>query len=438
MKKIVVIVIILAAIGGGIGVCGGVFRKDSGTEEEAQTEKVGRGPLRKVVACTGRVVSNLDVQIKCRASGEVIQLPFDVSDTVEKGALLLELDPVNEKRTLNQVRITLSASEARLVIAKKNLEIAERDLATAKEKAQVDLESAKACAADARVKADRMKKLLEKKLGSQEEYDTAETTSVQMDAAMKSAKIRLAELETLEASLEIKRQDIQLAQAQVDTDKIAVQLAEDRLQYTKVNAPISGVVTSRNVEPGQIISSGISNVGGGTTILTLSDLSRMFVLATVDESDIGRVQLDQPTDVTADAFPEKVFPGRVVRIATRGVNVSNVVTFEVKIEVTEGKGSLLRPEMTANVEIVTEKKEDILTVPAEAITKKDGKPFVEVVGPGETTEEREVETGISNGTRTEIVSGLKEGETVRVKRGAGESRWNAEDRKKGKVKVSAH
>ncbi|MHC4777456.1 MAG: efflux RND transporter periplasmic adaptor subunit [Planctomycetota bacterium] len=438
VKKILIIAIILAVVGVAVGIWQGVFKVKVDSEDADQTAAVERGPLSKVVACTGRVVSNLDVQIKCRASGEVIQLPFDVSDPVEKGALLLELDPVNEQRTLHQVRITLSASEARLVIAKKNLEIAQKDLVTAKEKAQVDFESAKVCAADARVKADRMKKLLEKKLGSQEEYDTAETTAVRMDAAEKSAEIRLAELETLEASLEVKRQDIQLAQARVDTDKIAVQLAEDRLKYTKVNAPISGVVTTRNVEPGQIISSGISNVGGGTTVLTVSDLSRMFVLATVDESDIGRVRLDQPAEVTADAFPGKIFPGQVVRIATRGVNVSNVVTFEVKIEVTGGKGSLLRPEMTANVEIVTEKKEDILTVPAEAITTRDGKHFVDVVGAGETTEEREVETGIGNGTRTQIVSGSKEGEKVIVKRGAGESRWNSEDRKRGKVKVSTN
>jgi HlyD family secretion protein len=436
MKKFKIAVIVLVAIGGGILVWRGCFRTNTGSEEANQTAKVERGSLQKVVACTGRVVSKLDVEIKCKASGEVIKLPFDVSDPVEKGALLLELDPVNEQRTLNQVRITLSASEARLVISRKNLEIAERDLATAKEQAQVDIESAQARAADARIKADRMKKLLEKKLGSQEEYDTAETNAVQMDASLKSARIRLVELETLEASLEVKRQDILLAQTRVEADKIAVQVAEDRLKDTKVNAPINGVVTARNVEPGQIISSGISNVGGGTSVLTLSDLSSMFVLASVDESDIGHVRLNQPADVSADAFPGRIFPGRVVRIATRGVNVSNVVTFEVKIEVTDG--NLLRPEMTANVEIVTERKDDIITVPAEAITRRDGKHFVTVVEDEDTTEDREVETGIGNGTRTEVVSGLKEGETVIVNRGAGESRWNAEDRKRGGVKVTAH
>ncbi|MDQ7780448.1 MAG: efflux RND transporter periplasmic adaptor subunit [Planctomycetota bacterium] len=431
MKAAIVVVVVLGILGAGVFF---LFRGKSAqdaAQPETQTAKVEKGSVRMVVACTGRVVSNLDVEIKCKASGEIIKLPFDVSDVVEKGALLVELDPVNEQRTLKQAEVSLSASQAKLVTAGQNLEIAQRNLKTDEQRALAALQSAEAKAVDARNKADRMKQLLEKKLGSQEEYDTAETSAVQAAVELKNAQIRLEELKTQEAALEVKRQDIKSAEAQVESDDIAVETAETRLKDTKVMAPIAGIVTARNVQIGQIISSGISNVGGGTTVLTLSDLSRIFILASVDESDIGKVLLGLPVSVTADAFPGRHFRGKVERIATRGVSVSNVVTFEVKIEVTGEQKNLLKPEMTANVEIVAAEKEDVLLVPAEALTRKGRDQFVNVMGADGKPVERAVEIGISDGVKTEIVSGLSEGEIVTVRKGGADSRWNAGQRQGG-------
>src|SRR5262249_12618539 len=151
--------------------------------------------------------------------------------------------------------------------------------------------------------------------------------------------------------LEVRRQDIKLSEAQLRSDQVALANARQQLTYTKVTAPMDGVVAALNVQIGTIISSGITNVGGGTTILSLSDLSHIFVLASVDESEIGSVAIDQQAVITVDAFPGRRFRGKVVRIATRGVNVSNVVTFEVKIEVLGENKTLLKPEMTANVQI---------------------------------------------------------------------------------------
>ena len=142
--------------------------------------------------------------------------------------------------------------------------------------------------------------------------------------------------------LELKRQDVRLSMAQIETDKIDFSLAEQRLKDTKVFSPINGVVSERNVQSGQIISSGISNVGGGTLVMVLSDLTRLFILASVDESDIGKVKLGQKVVITADSFPGKRFFGKIERIATKGVNISNVVTFEVKIEVQGTDKQLLK------------------------------------------------------------------------------------------------
>jgi len=197
------------------------------------------------------------------------------------------------------------------------------------------------------------------------------------------------------------------------------------LKDTKVLAPIDGVVTQRPVSIGQIISSGISNVGGGTSILTISDLSRVFALGSVDESDIGRVALDQEVDVTADAYANRRFKGKVVRIAARGTNVSNVVTFEVKIEVLDQKKNLLKPEMTTNLEIIAARRNDVLTVPNEAVTRKQGKRIVNVLLPDGKTEERVVEAGINDGTKVEIVSGLEIGDKVVLQKAQAESRWRA-------------
>ncbi len=274
------------------------------------------------------------------------------------------------------------------------------------------------------------------------------------------------------------------AEAQADACRIALADAEQQRSYTRVVSPMDGVVSALNVQKGTIIASGINNVGGGTTVMTLSDLSRIFVVASVDESDIGKVAVGQPVTVTADAFPGKRFDGRVVQLAVRGVNSSNVVTFDVKIEVLDGgqgasagagehgsrreggpdpRGasrhpgspdsgsaaegrrragesggaeapsgagaspkSLLKPEMTANVEIVAAERTGVLTVPAEAVARQGGRHVVEVVRAGGARETRDVEVGISDGLKTEVKSGLSEGEAVVLKKNAADSRWKAE------------
>jgi len=424
MKKgtVVLIVVVLAA-----GLVGYWMYSRAGSddgEQEQETVKVKRGPIRKSVSSTGRGVANLDVEIKCKASGEVAEVPRDVSDRVKKGDLLLRLDPADEERNVRGAEVSLAASEARFLQAERSLLIAERNLAADRKRAAARLASAKARAKDAQAKAERQRRLLEKKLVSQEECGTAETGAIQAAADLKEVEIGIEELETDELALELKRQDVRLARAQVELDRIALSDANERLKDTRVLAPIDGVVSSRDVQTGQIISSGVSNVGGGTAVMTISDLSRLFVIASVDESEIGGVETGQDVTVTADAYPEARFRGSVVRIATKGVDTSNVVTFEVKIEVLGRRKGLLRPEMTANVEILISERESALLVPADSVFRRKGKRMIRVAKGEDSFEEREVEVGISDGISTEIVSGLKEGEAVVVSQSGGDSRWS--------------
>ena len=423
MKKIILVLLLAGAVAG----CYYYWKVRPAAlaaKAEAQkppTAKVERGPIKLTVASTGRVVANLDVEIKCKASGEVLELPYDVSDPVEKNKVLLKLDPVDEERNVKKAEADLASSQAKLDSARQNLLVAERTLALSKRKAEVGLKSAEAHARDARARSDRMAKLLEKKLASQEDADAAEMTAVQAVADLDTAQVKLEETKIEELSLELRRQDVKQAQTQVDSDVIDLALAKQRLADTTVAAPIQGVVTARNVQVGQIISSGISNVGGGTTVLTLSDLSRIFVIASVDESDIGKVEVGQAVVITADAYPGRRFRGKVARITPRGVVVSNVVTFEVKIEVLDPKKNLLKPEMTANVEILIAQKDDALTVPAEAVTRRKAQHVATVVKEDGTTEERTVEVGIQDGYQAEVTSGLKEGDVVLVRKGAASS-----------------
>jgi putative ABC transport system permease protein len=159
------------------------FRRDG--EDEAKPPEVvavERGPVRETVSCTGRVVPAQEVEIKCKASGEVASVPYDVSDVVKKGALLVELDPVDEQRRVNQAQVALAASRAQVELKRNALTVAERTLATDREKAEAALAAAEVRARDARAKAERMGVLFQKKLASEEERDGAETAAVGAEA----------------------------------------------------------------------------------------------------------------------------------------------------------------------------------------------------------------------------------------------------------------
>ena len=423
MKKILIVtVVVLVLAGGGWWFWRYKHPADKGTVKPT-IATVARGNLRVTVVSSGRVVANQEVEVKCKAGGQVTKMPFDVSDTVKAGEMLVELDPVDEQRKVRQSEVSLAASKARLASAGENLGIAERTLKTDRQRADAALKAAESHATDAAQKAARMRELLGKHLVSLEDCETADTQTVQAAADREAARIRIAELETQEKALEVKRQDVALAQAEVDGNTITLSIAQDRLHDTRVLSPIDGVVAARVVQPGQIITSATSNVGGGTSLLTLNDLSRIFVVATVDETDIGKVAVGQKAGITVDAFPNRRFGGEVQRVAVRGVNASNVVTFEVRIEVTSRDKNLLKPEMTANVEITTAQKDNVLTLPLDAVVRKNGEQTVEKVT-GETTATTKITVGLVDPERVEVVSGVAEGDKVSYTAGGdGAGKW---------------
>ncbi|MCX7718264.1 MAG: efflux RND transporter periplasmic adaptor subunit [Candidatus Sumerlaeaceae bacterium] len=437
MKKTPIVILLVAAAVGGGGYyyykakAGKTAAMAAGAQEAApKTVKVERGTIDLKVSTTGRVASNLDVEIKSKASGQIIKVPFDISDTVTSGALLAELDPVDEKRNVLLREVALDSAKARLEQAREELRIAEINLETQTSSALAELASAQIRNQVTQSRLARAQGLFEKNLLSKEDRDAAETEAAAAANALRQAEIRVAETKTLPRTVGIRRQAVVLAEANVRQAEVDLENALQRLRETKIYAPIDGVVTDKKVQVGQIIASGVSNVGGGTTLMTLSDLSHIYTNANVDESDIGKVQTGQRAMITADAHIGKRFWGKVVRVATKGVNTNNVVTFEVKIEV-EGEGrSLLKPEMTTNIEIQADRREDVLTLPNEVIQSNRRGSFVELVTGKDQTTTVAIKTGLTDGLRTEILEGLEENAEVAVP-AIVQSRWARQDGQQG-------
>jgi HlyD family secretion protein len=423
MKRFwIVIIILVCAVGLYLALTRG---KKSDSDAPQYTEVTPtRGTISRTVSASGSVTSNLDVEIKCKASGTVISLPFDIGDSVYAGDLLVTLDPADEERNMELAGINLYESQARRDRAQENLRNSERELATSRERAQASLDAAQARANQAQASYDRVSELHERGFASQDEVDQAYTALQTTNADLESSRIAFTELDNQEAALELQRQDLNLADAEVQAAEISLETANQRLEETKVYSPMNGYVTQRYVQTGQIISSGISANTGGTAIMQLSDLSRLFVLASVDESNIGLVENGQRVKVNVDAFPDETFTGEVVRMARSGDNVQSVVTFEVRIEVTSENRSLLLPEMTADVLIVVAEAEDALQVPINAVIRSNGKSTVNVLGADGQPESREVTTGIENGEFVQIISGLSGNEIVLVNQGEQQSGWS--------------
>ncbi|MBN2307680.1 MAG: efflux RND transporter periplasmic adaptor subunit [Candidatus Hydrogenedentes bacterium] len=424
-KRFAILILVVLVAGGGVAfwkLRGNGAEKPDAPQLRAVTAE--RGPISKEIECSGYIESNLDVEIKCKASGEITELPFDVSDPVEKGDLLLMLDPIDEERSVRQAEIQLASSEAKLAREKQSLHVAEQELANLRLEAEATLKAAEASAVELREKAHRTAALLKKEYASAEEVQSAEASAVQAEATLDKARVGIRCLDVEAERLELTRQDIKLAEAEVESDKIALENARQRLSETQVYAPMSGVISARMVQVGQIISSPTNNVSGGTELLTLSDLSRVFVVASVDEADIGEVEVGQAATITADAFSDDEFHGEVKRVATKGTNVSNVVTFEVKIEVLGDGKERLRPEMTADVAILAASNDNALLVPCEAVRGNGPRKMVLTPsadgGPPAPTP---VEVGMSDGTHTEILSGVDEGATVLVEESQTDSQW---------------
>lgn len=339
------------------------------------TVKVVRGDLIESASLTGRVEAKTQVDVKSRASGEVIEIAVQVGDTVKAGDLLVKLDPEDETRAVEQAQAQFSSSEARLA------------------RAQASHAVAKLQAAEARAK-----------------YEARSREPVSDAVTREEVRIARSNAEIAEATVASLAADVQASEADLRSAKLNVDQARLRLSETTIVAPIAGTVLSIEVEIGTIISSGISNIGGGTSLLTLGDLSSLYVVGMLDEADVGRVDQQQEVKIRVDAYPGRVFSGVVERLSPLGRETSNIVTFDLDMRITDKQFYLLRPGMSADLEIVTSHSKGVLLVPVAAIFGEGSSHHVR----SPDGARHEVTLGPTDGTNYAVLQGVEEGQELLV------------------------
>jgi HlyD family secretion protein len=265
----------------------------------------------------GAIQPDTTVEVKSKASGEILQLNAETGQHVKRGALLVRIDPRNARNALAQ--------------------------------AQADLDVARAQLANATSQKRRADELFKSQSITEQEHEQA-----LLDYANASAAVVRA--------------------------RVAVDNARIQLEDTDVRAPVTGTIIEKDVERGTVIASATSNVSGGTTLLKMADLNLVQVRTLVDETDIGKVQPGQAASVTVDAYPNRTFDGTVLKIEPQAQTEQNVTVFPVQVRI-QNQEELLRPGMNTEVEIHVGSREQVAAVPNEALrTARDVGSAAQVLG----------------------------------------------------------
>ena len=389
-KRIIIISIVVAVV---LLFVGGVFAfTRGGTKiDPSKLAKVEKGDLAKSVVATGKVTPITKVEVKSKASGIVKKLFVEYGDKVKKGQLLAQLDKDEIQAQVDQSRAALQAAEA-------NLASSEADY----ERAKVDAEGPD---------VPLLKRQYDR---SVEMAKDGVVSASALDDADRNYKMALNKQNVAKAQVTVLKAKIAQSQAEMARDKANLAQLEEQLSYTDIVSPIDGIVLSRDVEMGDAVSSILVLGSSATLVMTLGDTSEVYVKGKVDESDIGKVYLGQPARIKVEAFKDKTFYGKVTKISPMGVEKDNVTTFEVRVSI-NNPGGELKAEMTANAEIILEEHKNVLQIPEGSILyDKDKKSSVEVPDPRAKDGKNKiaVNIGISNGAKTEVLSGLKEGDQV--------------------------
>jgi HlyD family secretion protein len=371
-----------------------------GASESYRTEPVTRGSMTEIVSATGDVSAIITVNVGSQVSGTISKLYVDFNSQVKKDQPLADLDPRLFRAALEKAQAGLASAEA-------------------------DVEKAQAQLNDAVRVEKRTKELFEQKLVSQQDVDSAVANREQMAANLSSTKAKVL-------------------QARADRDQAATNLA-----FARITSPIDGIVVSRAVDVGQTVAASFQT----PTLFTIAnDLTKMQVLAHIDEADVGKVRDGQEARFTVDAYPGEEFSGTIREVRQAPNTIQNVVTYDAVIAA-DNPERKLRQGMTAAVKVLTSHKDDVLRVPNAALRWKpenapapaqpqqtgpqpgrdrtlartdrraatgdagaaaQGKPARVYKLEGSKPVPVDVRIGISDGQRTEVMSGLADNDAVIV------------------------
>ena len=318
----------------GVAVAMGVaiaFSLSRDTRVQHFTAKVDRGEIDDVVEATGTINAVITVQVGSQVSGTIAKLNADFNSRVHKGDVVALIDPALFKGALQQAAADLENAKANLTAAKANLD------------------KAKAALVQAKADYDRTVGLFKSGIVSQQQLDLAKAN---YDSAVAGVGGAVA--------------SVTQANAQVSQKKAAVDVAQTNLDYTVIRSPIDGTVVARNVDVGQTVAASLQ----APTIFTIAqDLSKMWVYAKTDESDVGNIKVRKPVTFKVDAFPKDTFHGVVSQVRMNATTVQSVVTYDTIIEFANPEHKLF-PGMTAYVTIPVATVENALKLPNTALRYK--------------------------------------------------------------------
>ncbi len=390
MKGLVKLVmgVILIALVGYLG--NDYYQKKQVLPVKAVTVK--RGDIVETVSstATGTIESDQEVTVSAEVSGRIEKLYVKEGDYMEGSKPLLQLEKSEAQAQVQQARANLLAAEARLKEAQTGYQMAKALI-------QPQLDEAKANLQHAEGTLNRIRKLYMQGIMPKDKLDEAE----------RAYTIARAQYETAVANksqVRAKEQEVASAYAALEQMKAALTMAEIGLSRKVITAPFSGLVTEVSVKQGEFITP-------GQPIARIVDTSKLYISATIDEADVRKVKVGQEVRVTLDAFPSKTFQGVVSEISP-AISVKKLETRSSKVKVrlnSEMEGLMLG--LSADIEIIVGKGQNVLYVPTAAIMERENKKMVFTIEKGKA-QRREVKTGLSNWDYTEILDGLKEGEQI--------------------------
>jgi HlyD family secretion protein len=388
-RIIIGVVSLVVLIGIGYGVMAAL--RPNNQIDPSKIATVEKGDIARSVVATGKIQPLANVEVKSKASGIVKQLYVDYSDVVKRGQVLAELDK-------EQLQAAVRESQANLQAAQAAQEAAQATY----ERNQVDAEGPDV--PFLKTGWERAKQLYKDGLIAQAILEDAE----------KAYQLGLNKQMSAQRSISVARAELARAKAQVAQAQASLDRAEEDLRNSTITSPIDGIVLSRDVQVGYAVSSILVLGSQATLIFTLGDISDVYVLGKVDEADIGKVYLGQQARIVVESFKDKKYEGKVTKISPLGKEKDNVTTFEVRVSIHNPSGEL-RANMSANAEIILEEKKGVLLIPeAAVIYDKDRNASVELPDAKAQKGRKKVpvKLGISNGVKTELLSGVNTGQKV--------------------------